>query len=88
MNRATAVLKPGEPVTLAPAGNISFEIEAGQRFKLTQPEGEPYRYLVESIRKFPDQERFAGFIRDAGFSHVGYRNFTGGIAALHWGVKL
>jgi demethylmenaquinone methyltransferase / 2-methoxy-6-polyprenyl-1,4-benzoquinol methylase len=51
-------------------------------------EGEPYRYLVESIRKFPDQERFAGFIREAGFANVGYRNFTGGIAALHWGVKL
>ena len=49
---------------------------------------EPYRYLVESIRRFPDQERFAGFIRDAGFSQVGYRNFTGGVAALHWGYKL
>ena len=51
-------------------------------------EGEPYRYLVESIRKFPDQERFAAIIRDAGFAQVGYRNFTGGIAALHWGGKL
>ncbi len=51
-------------------------------------EGEPYRYLVESIRKFPDQERFAAIIRGAGFEQVGYRNFTGGIAALHWGVKL
>jgi demethylmenaquinone methyltransferase/2-methoxy-6-polyprenyl-1,4-benzoquinol methylase len=51
-------------------------------------EGEPYRYLVESIRKFPDQERFAAFIREAGFANVAYRNFTGGIAALHWGVKL
>ena len=51
-------------------------------------DGEPYRYLVESIRRFPDQERFAGFIRDAGFSQVGYRNFSGGIAALHWGYKL
>src|SRR5262249_9948987 len=40
MSRATAVLKPGEPVTLAPAGNISFEIETGQRLKLAQPEGE------------------------------------------------
>jgi hypothetical protein len=37
MSKATAVLKPGEPVTLPPAGNISFEIEQGQRFKLTQP---------------------------------------------------
>src|SRR3982074_673595 len=40
MARSTAVLKPGEPVTLAPAGNISFEIEAGQRLKLAQPKGE------------------------------------------------
>ena len=39
MSRATAVLHPGVPVTLAPAGNISFEIEAGQRLRLTQPEG-------------------------------------------------
>jgi uncharacterized protein YcgI (DUF1989 family) len=38
--RATAVLKPGEPATIAPAGNISFEIEAGQRLRLSQPEGE------------------------------------------------
>ncbi len=51
-------------------------------------DGEPYKYLVESIRKFPDQERFAGIIREAGFAQVGYRNFTGGIAALHWGTKL
>jgi uncharacterized protein YcgI (DUF1989 family) len=40
MTRATAVLQPGVPVTLAPAGNVSFEIEAGQRLRLTQPEGE------------------------------------------------
>jgi uncharacterized protein YcgI (DUF1989 family) len=40
MTRATAVLSPGVPVTLAPAGHISFEIESGQRVRLTQPEGE------------------------------------------------
>src|ERR1700680_1080229 len=40
MSRATAVLNPGVPVTLAPAGNISFEIEPGQRLRLTQPQGE------------------------------------------------
>ncbi|MEA2960241.1 MAG: uncharacterized protein QOI46_339, partial [Alphaproteobacteria bacterium] len=50
MNRATAVLKPGEPATLAPAGNISFEIEAGQRFKLTQPEGEQVADLISFNR--------------------------------------
>jgi demethylmenaquinone methyltransferase/2-methoxy-6-polyprenyl-1,4-benzoquinol methylase len=44
---------------------------------------EPYRYLVESIRKFPPQEQFAGMIRAAGFERVTYRNLVGGIAAIH-----
>ena len=51
-------------------------------------DGEPYRYLVESIRKFPNQENFAAMIRKAGFSRVSYKNYTGGIAALHSGWKL
>jgi uncharacterized protein YcgI (DUF1989 family) len=50
MSKATAVLKPGVPVTLAPAGNISFEIEAGQRFRLTQPEGEQVADLISFNR--------------------------------------
>lgn len=51
-------------------------------------DAESYRYLVESIRKFPNQETFASMIRAAGFERVGYRNLTGGIAALHWGWKI
>ena len=47
-----------------------------------------YQYLVESIRKFPDQETFASMIRVAGFDLVKYRNLTMGIAALHSGWKL
>jgi demethylmenaquinone methyltransferase/2-methoxy-6-polyprenyl-1,4-benzoquinol methylase len=47
-----------------------------------------YQYLVESIRQFPDQETFAGMIREAGFEQVGYRNLTMGVAALHSGWKL
>lgn len=47
-----------------------------------------YQYLVESIRKFPDQESFAAMIRQAGFSQVKYRNLTLGIAALHSGWKI
>jgi len=52
--------------------------------------GDPdsYRYLVESIRRFPDQERFAEMIRAAGFDQVRYRNLSMGIAALHSGWKL
>lgn len=51
-------------------------------------DAEPYQYLVESIRKFPNQENFAAMIRGAGFSRVSYTNYTGGIAALHSGWKL
>ena len=51
-------------------------------------DAEPYRYLVESIRTFPGQERFADMIRAAGFARVSYRNLSGGIAAIHSGWKL
>ena len=47
-----------------------------------------YQYLVESIRKFPDQDTFAGMIRLAGFEQVKYRNLSMGIAALHSGWKI
>ena len=51
-------------------------------------DGEPYRYLVESVRKFPRQTRFAEMIRQAGFSRVDHTSYSGGIAALHCGWKL
>ncbi len=47
-----------------------------------------YQYLVESIRRFPDQERFAAMIRAAGFEQVSWRNLSMGIAALHSGWKI
>ncbi len=49
---------------------------------------ESYKYLVESIRNFPDQESFAALIGGAGFEQVRFRNLTGGIAAIHSGWKL
>ena len=49
---------------------------------------EPYRYLVESIRKFPAPEAFSQMIRDAGFAQVSHRPLTGGIAVIHSGWKL
>jgi demethylmenaquinone methyltransferase/2-methoxy-6-polyprenyl-1,4-benzoquinol methylase len=48
---------------------------------------EPYRYLVESIRRFPAQGPFAAMIRAAGFGRVAYRNLMGGIAAMHSGWR-
>jgi demethylmenaquinone methyltransferase / 2-methoxy-6-polyprenyl-1,4-benzoquinol methylase len=53
--------------------------------KAVTGDAESYQYLVESIRKFPKQEAFAAMIKDAGFSRVTYRNYTGGVAALHSG---
>jgi demethylmenaquinone methyltransferase/2-methoxy-6-polyprenyl-1,4-benzoquinol methylase len=47
-----------------------------------------YQYLVESIRRFPDQEAFAAMIAAAGFGQVRFRNLSMGIAALHSGWKL
>ncbi|XP_015787989.1 2-methoxy-6-polyprenyl-1,4-benzoquinol methylase, mitochondrial [Tetranychus urticae] len=46
-----------------------------------------YQYLVESIRKFPDQKDFADMIRSAGFHLVSYKNLTQGVAAIHMGYK-
>lgn len=56
--------------------------------KLTTGDADSYKYLVESIRRFPHQEAFAGMVRDAGFERVSVRNLTGGIAAIHSGWKL
>ena len=50
--------------------------------------GDAYRYLVESIRRFPPQDEFARMIAAAGLDLVRYRNLSGGIAALHSGWKL
>ena len=47
-----------------------------------------YQYLVESIRRFPDQTRFARMIEDAGLSRVSVRNLAGGIVALHSAWRL
>lgn len=55
---------------------------------LVAGDAEAYRYLVESIRRFPDQESFTRLIQDAGFERASYRNLTGGIAAIHSGWRI
>ena len=47
-----------------------------------------YQYLVESIRRFPDQETFLGMVQAAGFEQANYRNLTMGVACLHSGWKI
>lgn len=46
-----------------------------------------YQYLVESIRKFPDQDQFKKMIEKAGFKNVSYQNLSFGAAAIHVGIK-
>lgn len=56
--------------------------------QLVAKDSDSYQYLVESIRRFPDQEVFANMIRQSGFENVRYRNLSMGIAALHSGWKI
>jgi len=55
--------------------------------KLITNDSESYRYLAESIRMHPDQETLKGMFQDAGFANCEYHNLTGGIVALHKGIK-
>jgi demethylmenaquinone methyltransferase / 2-methoxy-6-polyprenyl-1,4-benzoquinol methylase len=56
--------------------------------RMVARDAESYRYLVESIRRFPDPPTFAGMLRAAGFSRVSFQPMTGGIVALHSGWRL
>lgn len=50
-------------------------------------DAESYRYLAESIRMHPDQATLKGMMKTAGFGHVDVHNLTGGVVALHVGIK-
>ncbi len=96
LREARRVLKPGgrflclefsRPVTealRAAYDAYSFKVipEIGAR---VANDRESYQYLVESIRRFPDQTKFAAMMSEAGFAQVGWTNFSGGVAALHTG---
>jgi len=99
LNEAYRVLKPGGRLMVLefsqlpnPAMQKAYDLYS---FNVIPPMGkiitgdrDSYQYLVESIRKFPDQETFASMIATAGFENVKYRNLSMGIAALHSGWKL
>jgi len=54
--------------------------------KMSSTNPAAYTYLMDSIHDWPAQGILAGWIRDAGFTGVGYRNLTGGVVALHRGT--
>ncbi len=66
---------------------FSFKI-IPQIGKIVAKDEASYRYLVESIRKFPTQEKFAAMIKKAGFENVKYTDLSGGIVAIHSGWRV
>ena len=55
--------------------------------KLVANDAESYQYLAESIRVHPDQDTLKEMMQDAGFNRGEFHNMTGGIVALHRGIK-
>ena len=99
LNEAYRVLRPGgrlmvlefsqlpNPMMQKAYDLYSFNVipRMGQ---LIANDRDSYQYLVESIRKFPDQDTFLSMVKKAGFENAKYRNLSLGIAALHSGWKI
>lgn len=92
------VLKPGRRIVVLefsrptlPLFNRIFQIYFRRILprigKGISGDGAAYRYLHDSVQEFPDQARLCRLMEEAGFAEVSFRNLSGGIAALHWGVK-
>ena len=78
--------KPTSPLLGKVYDQYSFQILPAMG-RLIAQDADSYRYLAESIRKHPDQETLLEMMRDAGFAECQYHNMTGGIVAVHRGLK-
>jgi demethylmenaquinone methyltransferase/2-methoxy-6-polyprenyl-1,4-benzoquinol methylase len=99
LNEAYRVLKPGGRLVVLEFSQIpndmlqwiydrySFNM-IPRMGKIIANDWDSYQYLVESIRKFPDQDTFLSMVKQAGFENAKYRNLTMGVACLHSGWKI
>jgi demethylmenaquinone methyltransferase / 2-methoxy-6-polyprenyl-1,4-benzoquinol methylase len=78
--------KPGNELLSKAYDTYSFKI-LPVLGKLVANDSESYQYLAESIRMHPDQETLREMMEDAGFSRCEFHNMTGGVVALHKGIK-
>ena len=78
--------KPDNPLLSKAYDAYSFKVLPFMG-RLVANDAESYQYLAESIRMHPDQETLKDMLEDAGFSRCEYHNMTGGVVALHKGVK-
>lgn len=78
--------KPNNPLLSKAYDRYSFSVLPAMG-KLITNDAESYRYLAESIRMHPDQETLKEMMSDAGFARCEYHNMTGGVVAVHKGIK-
>lgn len=76
---------PLAPIRAGYAAYLKYGMPVLARVASSNPAA--YEYLMESIQAWPDQRALAGWLREAGFERVAYRNLTAGIVALHRGYK-
>jgi demethylmenaquinone methyltransferase/2-methoxy-6-polyprenyl-1,4-benzoquinol methylase len=94
MNR---VLKPGGKLLVLEFSKVAPPLEKLYDWysftvlpklgQLVAKDAHSYQYLAESIRMHPSQEELKAMMRQAGFGHVDFHNMTGGVVALHVGIK-
>lgn len=78
--------KPLNPLLSRVYDTYSFRVLPAMG-KLVANDADSYRYLAESIRMHPDQDSLKAMMEEAGFARVEYYNMTGGVVALHKGIK-
>ena len=78
--------KPANPLLSKAYDAYSFRV-LPLMGRLVANDADSYQYLAESIRMHPDQETLKDMMEDAGFTRCEYHNMTGGVVALHKGVK-